>query len=371
LFNCTTNVVGGGAKNALLFILLAMEESTFDWCFAVSDAVAELLKKKGVSLDDRFHIFKISPAKSITARKQLKKLVRQKSYDLVYTMAGPAYVNFPARHVQGISNPYITHADREAFECNRKIISALKLYIGTMYRFWFSQKADHFIFQTEVARNSYVKRKGTTKNQTTIIPNAFDDEMKNYFESEVDAQGMHDTPIVFCPGANYIHKAFQYIPAIAKELKDRNKPKLIFVLTLKDDDLWKSIESETIKLGVYDWIKNIGPFDYDQVIKLYANSDIVYVPSLLETFSASYLEAIAARKPLIVSQKQFAKDVCGNYALYANPKDSKESANAIEKVLAGYRPPKYLAEEILDKFGSQKQRFVKIIQTLHHQLQRK
>ena len=115
LFNCTTNVVGGGAKNAFLFILSALEESSFHWNFAVSQAVTNLLEKKGVTLDESFHLFETSPAKNVRDRERLRSIAINNECDIVYTMAGPAYVDFQMIHVQGISNAYITHADAEAF----------------------------------------------------------------------------------------------------------------------------------------------------------------------------------------------------------------------------------------------------------------
>ena len=66
------------------------------------------------------------------------------------------------------------------------------------------------------------------------------------------------------------------------------------------------------QLEVEDLVKNIGPYHYSEISSHYAQADIVFVPSLLETFSATYLEAMVANKPLVVAQKDFAKEVCKN-----------------------------------------------------------
>ncbi len=364
LFNCTTNVVGGGAKNAFLFILSALEESSFHWNFAVSQAVTNLLEKKGVTLDESFHLFETSPAKNVRDRERLRSIASNNECDIVYTMAGPAYVDFQMIHVQGISNAYITHADAEAFAFEENYFKRIKNYLRSAYQFWFSRKADYFLFQTEVARNSFIKKGGARLEKTAVISNAFDDELKKHFKDHSETIDKNEVQVIFCPGANYIHKAFQYIPAIAKQLKERGTIPVEFILTLKEDELWHRIQEEASNLGVQQWIKNIGPFGYEQIIDLYTNADMVYVPSLLETFSASYLEAMAAQKPLIVSTKQFAKDVCGDYALYADPKNALKSADAIEQVLNGHRSEKHISDQILSKFGNQKQRFAKIVETL-------
>lgn len=98
---------------------------------------------------------------------------------------------------------------------------------------------------------------------------------------------------IFCPGADYTHKAFQFIPEIAKSLKEIIDIDFKFILTLPDSKLWFRIANRAIELGVKDKIINRGPFSYTEANLLYAGADLVFVPSLLETFSASYLEAVS------------------------------------------------------------------------------
>ena len=75
-------------------------------------------------------------------------------------MAGPAYVNFPVTHVQGLSNAYITHADYTVYNLQKNLITRLKLILGSKLRLILSKKADEFIFQTEEARKDFVKKQG-------------------------------------------------------------------------------------------------------------------------------------------------------------------------------------------------------------------
>lgn len=370
LFNCSTNVVGGGVKNSTLFILATINDSTFEWIYAISPQIKNLLEEKGASLDERFHLFNDSPASNSVSRKRLVQLSIESKCSLVYTMAGPAYVKFPIRHIQGLSNPYLTHADHDAFALKGSLISIARYYLRSFVQFLYSRNADFFVFQTEQARDSYVGRRGTKLENTRIISNAFDENMKTEFSKHLNQKEKSgELPkVIFCPGANYLHKGFQFIPAIAKEMKNLGQERVIFKLTLKDDELYKNLMNQAKELGVSDWIENFGPYSYHQVAKLYMESDVVYVPSLLETFSASYLEAMVALKPLLVADKGFAREVCGEYSSYSNPKDASVSANKLIELLKKDSGSKQIANSILNRFGNQNDRYNKIMTLIEENL---
>lgn len=364
LFNCSTNIVGGGIKNSAMFIRYSIADKDFEWHYAVSDPVMRLLQAWELDLPvEKVHLFIKSPARNSRSRKVLKELVAKERFSLVYTMAGPAYVRFNIPHLQGISNAYITHADWEAFSVYGNLIRSFRYLLKSFVQMMYSRSADYFVFQSEQARTAYCRRAFVTKQKTYIVPNAFDDSM---ISPEVH-QRVKENPSFFilCPGADYSHKGFQFIPAIAREIKEEldHKTSFQFVLTLPDKSLWSRIDHEANRLGVAETVSNYGPFSYSDVNEIYNLADLVFVPSLLETFSATYLEAIAMRKPLVVADKGFAKEICGEYAEYVNPRASKETA----KVLAAYINGKRLSTKdieigmtILNRFGNQDQRFKKI-----------
>ena len=66
--------------------------------------------------------------------------------------------------------------------------------------------------------------------------------------------------------------------------------------------------------------------------KLYNQADAMFLPTLLETFSASYPEAMKMERPILTSDLDFAKDICGDAALYFNPLDSYDIANKIKTI---------------------------------------
>jgi len=79
-------------------------------------------------------------------------------------------------------------------------------------------------------------------------------------------------------------------------------------------------------------IVNLGPIPQSAVGWLLPRVDGVIVPTLLESFSASYLEAMQHGKPILTSDLDFARCVCGDAASYFDPWDAASMAAAIRRI---------------------------------------
>ena len=71
---------------------------------------------------------------------------------------------------------------------------------------------------------------------------------------------------------------------------------------------------------------NIGPVKVEDGDSLYQECDAMFLPTLLECFSASYAEAMQTKKPIVTSNMGFAHAVCKDAALYVNPMDADDIA---------------------------------------------
>lgn len=66
-------------------------------------------------------------------------------------------------------------------------------------------------------------------------------------------------------------------------------------------------------------VVNLGPIPAERMAAAYAHADAVVVPSLLETAGLPYVEAMAAGRPVIAADLDFARSQCGDAALYFDP----------------------------------------------------
>lgn len=104
----------------------------------------------------------------------------------------------------------------------------------------------------------------------------------------------------------------------------------------------------------------------DQDVKNYvANAELMVFPTLYEGFGIPPLEAMACGCPVIVSDIPVTKEVCGDAAVYFNPKNFSELSMLIKKVLKkeNYKESMYLKGIERSKFYSWKSAINKTIMT--------
>jgi glycosyltransferase involved in cell wall biosynthesis len=74
----------------------------------------------------------------------------------------------------------------------------------------------------------------------------------------------------------------------------------------------------------------------NEVYEKYIESDALINISDLESFSNNYMEAWKTNTPLIVSDRDFARNICGDSALYVDPYNPKDVVMAILKLRKNY-----------------------------------
>lgn len=334
LFNCTTNTAGGGVKNSLLYIRHNID-STNPWetHYAISSQVCAELKACNVTLGSNFHVFESSPARDFGSRRRLLRLSQELKVDFVYTMAGPAYVKFQVPHLMGISNPYITHAQvKDIIAIDKNLFRAVKHLIEIRLRLIQAKRADWFLFQTEHSRERFLSRSNYDKSKTYVVPNAYTPTTGRIVNQTTPGFPGKDITIL-CVGAAFRHKNWCSVPQLAQRLnRDFPAYRFKFVFTLKGDSSdWNKLLSEFQQLGLSDTVSNFGEFNYSQIDNLYDQADIALQPSLLETFSATYLEAFQHGIPLVVLDRLFSRSICGDAAFFYS--DLKSFSDAIRQIV--------------------------------------
>jgi glycosyltransferase involved in cell wall biosynthesis len=132
----------------------------------------------------------------------------------------------------------------------------------------------------------------------------------------------------------YVHKNLEILVPVAKLIKAQSLPFQIVVTIEKDQNrkaknLLNIIEKEKLN----DIIINVGSVDMQHVPSLYRQSSALLLPTLLESFSGTYVEAMFHRKPIFTSNLDFAQDVCGEYAVYFEPLDPSSIIEAMKNIL--------------------------------------
>ncbi len=127
--------------------------------------------------------------------------------------------------------------------------------------------------------------------------------------------------------ADYPHKNLGIIPRIAEYLR-RKYPgfKFRFVVTLAPEVF--GCTAATIP----EWLLPVGRVDIRECPSLYEQCDIMFLPTLLECFSASYAEAMKMGCPILTSDLSFARNLCGSAAEYFDPLSPESAGEAVYRL---------------------------------------
>lgn len=336
LFNASTNFKGGCVQTAVNFIRqnFLASDGEIHWYYAVSSKIYQELLALNTSLPQSC-IFPISPARSFNARNRLSSYTKEVEPDIVFTMSGPAYVVFDRPHVLGCTNPFITHINRLAFESLGSKVRKILFRLDALYKRKWYACADYWVFQTDVSRDGFVDKLNVAKEKTTVIPNACSDL---YLKAGLTT-GTRESDLYCCrilvPSSFYKHKCLEMVPLVAKEMLcvlENEKAPFKFVFTLPEKD-YVRIQTIATSLSVLEHVENNGPFLVSEGPALYEKCNLMFLPTLLETFSASYLESMAMGLPIVTTDLDFARDVCGDAAMYFTPSSADEAAKALVSLI--------------------------------------
>lgn len=184
--------------------------------------------------------------------------------------------------------------------------------------------------QTKTASERF--RKAFQYNgQMGIMPNAV---------SEFSVQGGTHEPailetlrgkfVLFCLTRYYAHKNLEVLVDLFRRHRDRLQDVAI-ILTIQEDQHpgARGILEALAEPELAGRIINIGPVDQRELAAYFTHCDGLILPTLLESFSGTYLEAMQFKCPILTSDLDFAHDVCGPAARYFDPFDTGSICDAI------------------------------------------
>lgn len=185
--------------------------------------------------------------------------------------------------------------------------------------------ATSYAMQTEVMRTRLLARFRLPEDRVFILPNA-----------PVEPEDTEISPLPELTGPlkllflsrYYPHKHFECLPALARILRDRNIPVEITLTISKDEASGAAKVLE--RLHGLTAIRNIGPVPIAGVGSLMRSHHGIFLPSLMESFSGAYAEALLHRRLIFTSQLDFATSLLGDAAFYFDPLRPEHIAEVLE-----------------------------------------
>ncbi|MEN0109437.1 MAG: glycosyltransferase [Planctomycetota bacterium] len=334
LVNATTLHSGGGLQVALSLIgHMLRDRRAIDWRFAVSRPVAHELAALGLPLPADALVCG-SPTRNRSARRQLRAHAEDASADAVFTVFGPAYVRFASPHLMGVADGWTTHPSQLAYRSLRGPIERLRFAARGRFKGRWYRQADAWIAEAECAAAGLSRRFGVPRSRVAVIPNACGQGFRSAAAPMSHPVGATEIRVLSIAHP-YPHKNLSIIPQVAAAAR-RLAPdrRLRFVLTVPQDTTdWHNLRRQSERLRVADCIESVGRVAVADVIDLYRSTHVALVPTLLETSTAAYPEAMAMGLPIVTPDLDFARDACGSAAAYYPPTDSEAAAKLLLRVV--------------------------------------
>lgn len=334
LVNASTLVKGGGIQVGDGFIRELSSHPEHRYLVVCSKQIAESLKDLSKYPD--YIQFKLIPHPRIkdtffrllSINTFLDNLTKDFSADAVFTIFGPPYWHPKVKHLCGFAKPQYIYSDSLFFkQCSSQYMLKFRLKRYVQLKS-FQKDTDYLVTENpDVTEKLHFICPNKTIETVSNCYNPIFDDPTNQTELKLPS---FDGITLLTVSAMYPHKNFKIIPLVAKYIKESFPSlKFRFVITLSD-------KSFDVPDSLSDCFVFTGKVPIQQVPSLYRQATFMFLPTLLECFSASWAEAMKMNVPILTSDLDFAHGICGEAAEYFDPYTPKSIG---DKIVALYNNP--------------------------------
>jgi len=125
---------------------------------------------------------------------------------------------------------------------------------------------------------------------------------------------------LFCPSFYYGHKNLEAAVELFRRFRDELRDVVVVMTVAPEQHRHAPRFLRAIRrFGLQDHVLNVGPLPQEHLAAYYRNVHALFMPTLLESFGLPYLEAMHFGVPILTSDLDFAREVCGDAAIYFDP----------------------------------------------------
>lgn len=331
----TKKHAGGAFQISQNFMLRSLEDKGVEWYYITSQDVDDVIGEKFAHFKGtNYFVFPTQPdfrGSYRRVKKELAELEVKINPDVVYSITAPSYFTFKTKEVMRFTNPWVTHPNKYSWS-TYSLKSKIKQWLYCLNQRRLMRAAYAFITQTETTKKGIMRITGKSSEKVCVVSNV----LPGVFKS------MDNTPIVeddyvniACVGNPVPHKNFDILPDVLIELKKKGINNVRFHTTIPfDDPLNKKIEKQLMELNMMDNWKNHGRISQKELGVMYQHCQLCFLPTLLEVFSASTVEAMFFQLPVVATNFPFNTEVLADSCLYYEPKNAKDAARQIAKLIS-------------------------------------
>lgn len=275
----------------------------------------------------------------------LPRAVKKYSPDVVFNLGNMAIpVSEPQLVV--LMWPYAIYPESEVWS-RMSVRDWIQRRVRRNYFEWNVRHAAVVATQTERARDRF-RKLFEFEGEVVVVPCAvsfeFDSGVDIDWGERLGVRKHAGEKVLLCLSRYYPHKNFEILLSVARKVKsDGLSFRIITTVEAGQhpgaERFLRVIEEE----GLEEVIWNVGQVPREAVRSLYDSVDGLILPTLLESFSQTYIEAMHVGVPVFTSDLDFARTVCQDSAYYFDPNDA---SRILEVLKAGYADGERLARKL-------------------------
>ena len=333
LVNAATVVIGGGIQVADSFIRELENYPRHRFLVLCSPQVTKSLGDVPVSAGNVrvIHVPRLGLGgklnRLLRRDPKLDALVREFRADAVFTVFGPSYWRPAVPHVCGWARGYDIYTDSPFYELVPPLKKLKLALLRKVHRYMFRRDADVLFVESGDARERL--RRVFPEKRIEVVGNTYHQVFDVPERQREFVLPPFDGVTLLTLSADYPHKNLRIIPEVARYLEAEH-PDFRFRFAV-------SLTSEALGIPpgeAPEWLLPLGTVPIGRCPSLYRQSTMMFLPTLIECFTASYPEAMRMDVPIVTTDLSFAHGICGEAAEYFAPTDPAAAGEAIYRVAA-------------------------------------
>ena len=326
LINASNLNAGGGLQVADSICCQLYKHPEHEFVVVASSSLKSTIQRMGKTKNVKTYVYDTSShfLSLLSGRDRfLDDLVEKYNIDAVLTVFGPSMWEPKCAHLAGFAAGQMIFRDSPYYKRGIPLKTKFREFYRLGLKKFLLKKGTNSLY----SENSNVSKRlesmfiGKKVYTVTNYYNQVFDELEKW--EDLEYPKFNGTTLLTVTSA-YPHKNLNISIDISEILIKKHPDfQFRFVFTINESEF--PILQEHLKEHFFF----TGKIDISQCPKAYQQSDIMFQPTLMECFTATYPEAMKMGLPIITTDLDFAHGLCGDAALYYSPLSAEDAAEKI------------------------------------------
>lgn len=225
-------------------------------------------------------------------------------------------------------------------ELDRPLYRRIKFRLQRFFTWLSAQKANEVFFVSKYSRDISAETLSIPPEETHVIHHGID---RTLFETPVTSKDdqlrqtiKNSEPYLLTVSTIYEHKNYETLLRGFAALPSNIRSEYSLLIAGRNlaPEYFKRLQSICRQENIEDRVTFLGEVDYECVPYLYEHASLYVLPSKLETFGHTLVEAMASETPIIAAGATCIPEITDGAAVLFDPDNPTDLADGIETILS-------------------------------------